>query len=578
MSKDNPTFEDVKRELDRLQKNLGDRVRFRIFAPPGLMDDDEEDEPSPRKRFKFNRTPRQLKQFLDQYVVGQDDAKIALAIAICDHYNRVMATEEDPELLKEDYAKQNVLLMGPTGVGKTYLVKSLARELGVPFVKADATKFSETGYVGGNVEDLIRDLVQQAQGDQHMASYGIVYLDEIDKIATSPNLIGRDVSGRGVQMNLLKLLEDTEVETRSPFDLSSQLRAAIEGGARSKDRINTRHILFILSGAFNGLREIVEKRLNRGRVGFEASEVRRQSFDPFQHVTTQDLVELGFEPEFVGRVPVRVACHHLSVDQLHAILRDSKGSIARQYVAAFKAYGVDLYFTDEAYRAVAALAEQEKTGARGLMTVLERSLRTYKYELAGGQIPALIATEELIRQPRARLKEVLADPKAVALEIARYELPLYLASFEKQYGLQLRFTPEAAELAIERTVAANLRIEKYIRDRFTRFKLGLDLMRTYSKTRVLEVTPPDLDQPDVAVDRWIIAVYRTMSPTELAEATANMEVQRSEQRPLEESQAAAAPRRRRKTSVEAPSEVPPAPKRRRKAPDEPGTPDSSDPL
>ncbi|MFM7199448.1 MAG: AAA family ATPase [Myxococcota bacterium] len=561
MSKDNPTFEDVKRELDRLQKNLGDRVRFRIFAPPGFMDDDD-DEDETQECLKFDRKPRQLKQFLDQYVIGQDDAKIALSIAICDHYNRVMATEEDPELIKEDYAKQNVLLMGPTGVGKTYLVKSLAREIGVPFVKADATKFSETGYVGGNVEDLVRDLVTQAQGNLTLASYGIVYLDEIDKIATSPNLIGRDVSGRGVQMNLLKLLEDTDVEARSPFDLTSQLRAAMEGGSRGKERLNTRHILFILSGAFNGLREIVEKRLNRSRVGFEAAEARRQTFNHFHHVATQDLVEFGFEPEFVGRVPVRVACHHLNVDELYAILKDSKGSIARQYVAAFKAYGVDLYFTDDAYRAVATLAEQEKTGARGLMTVLERSLRIFKYELAGGYIPALVVTGDLIRHPHARLKSVLAHPQDVALEAARWELAAYVAGFEARMGMRLAFTPEAAELAAQRAVAANLRIDKFLRERFAQFPLGLELIRTQTAARVLEVRPEDIDFPDKALERWIIAVYRQMTPADVAEATANLERQRAEQKAAEEARLASSNRRRRSSRLDEPSEEPSPPRRR----------------
>ncbi len=209
----------------------------------------------------FDLIPRQIKEHLDRFVIRQDEAKKALAIAVCDHYHharyRLRLAGTDPEAAKRvEFAKQNVIIVGPTGVGKTYLVKHIADLIGVPFVKADATKFSETGYVGGDVDDLVRELVRRADGDVELAQYGIIYLDEIDKIATASNVSGRDVSGRGVQTTLLKLMEETEVPVRNPQDMQSQMQAMFEmsrTGKSTRETINTRHILFIVSGAFSGL-------------------------------------------------------------------------------------------------------------------------------------------------------------------------------------------------------------------------------------------------------------------------------------------------------------------------------------
>ena len=205
---------------------------------------------------KFDLKPKEIKQYLDRYVIKQDEAKKALAIAVCDHYNHVRECHEDPTAADADYSKQNIVILGPTGVGKTYLIRHIAKLIGVPFVKADATRFSETGYVGANVDDLIRELVTQAEDNLELAQYGIIYLDEADKIATPPNIIGRDVSGRGVQIGLLKLMEETEVDLRAGNDVASQMRAAMEfqkSGKVEKEVINTRHILFIISGAFTGM-------------------------------------------------------------------------------------------------------------------------------------------------------------------------------------------------------------------------------------------------------------------------------------------------------------------------------------
>ena len=219
----------------------------------------------------FNYTPKQLKSYLDRFVIKQDEAKKALAIAVCDHYNHVKECENNTFGLNNltfgcFYSKQNVLILGPTGVGKTYLIKQIAKLIGVPFVKADATRFSETGYVGANVDDLVTDLVQQASGNIELAKYGIIYLDEADKLAAKNSEISKDISGRGVQFGLLKLMEETEVDLRSTHDMRSQLQAFMEfqkTGHLGKKVINTRHILFIISGAFNYLADIIKKRLNK---------------------------------------------------------------------------------------------------------------------------------------------------------------------------------------------------------------------------------------------------------------------------------------------------------------------------
>ena len=247
-------------------------------------------------------------------------------MALCDHYHHVRLALEGKEA--PNYAKQNIILIGPTGVGKTYLIRSVADLIGVPFVKADATKFSETGYVGSDVEDLVRELYRRSDNDVQRAQFGIVYLDEVDKIAMARNEAGsRDVSGRGVQTNLLKLMEETDVSIRSPQDMASQIQAMMEAqrGKKSSSSINTKHILFIVSGAFDGLESIIQRRINEATIGFAAS--RQESLDEdaiLASVQTKDLIEYGFEPEFVGRLPVRVVCHSLGQDDLYHILQGSE--------------------------------------------------------------------------------------------------------------------------------------------------------------------------------------------------------------------------------------------------------------
>lgn len=367
----------------------------------------------------FNFLPKDIKNYLDQYVIKQDDAKKALAIAVCDHYNQIKSSLEsisnnELDYQNDNYCKQNVLILGPTGVGKTYLVRMIAKLIGVPFVKADATRFTEVGYVGANVEDMIRDLVSMSNGDTNLAQYGIIYFDEADKIAGHGGN-HKDISGRGVQYGLLKLMEESEIDLKSPHDMISQMQAFMDmqrTGKVGKKVINTKNILFIISGAFFGLEDIIKKRLNKNAISLrptESEETRKEFEDNiFQHATTKDFVDYGFEPEFIGRLPVRLSCNALSEDDLFHILKESKGSIVNQYINSFKSYGIDISFTDCALQAIAKEAHKETTGARGLMAICERIFRDYKFELPSTKITNLLVTEELVRHPKEHLTRILA--------------------------------------------------------------------------------------------------------------------------------------------------------------------------
>ncbi len=411
-------LEDMLRDLSEyVQKKYGSKpvMSFApVFRPPAPSPPGPK-EPEEEREFKldFNYTPRQVKEYLDRFVIRQEEAKKVLSIAVCDHYNH--ATHDLGKRINYDYAKQNVILIGPTGVGKTYLIKCIARLIGVPFVKADATKYSETGYVGKNVEDLVRELVRKADGDIKLAQYGIIYIDEVDKIASAFNLAGRDVSGAGVQRNLLKLMEETEVALRDPMDISSQIEAVMEfqqGGKLEPKMINTRHILFIVSGAFADLAGIVKKRQTRQAVGF-GGHVQESKPDQryLERATTRDFIEYGLEPEFIGRLPVRVVCEDLDERDLYHILTRSEGSVIRQYEASFDAFGITAAFTREGMREIAKLAAREETGARGLLTVCERILRDFKYELPSVGVKRFSVNRGLVRNPQAALKKLLKNPE-----------------------------------------------------------------------------------------------------------------------------------------------------------------------
>ncbi len=469
-----------------------------------------QDEAKPED-FEFKYKPREVKAHLDRFVIKQDDAKKVLSVALCDHYHHVRLAFEGKE--SPNYAKQNIILIGPTGVGKTFLIRNAADLIGVPFVKADATKFSETGYVGGDVEDMVRDLLRLAGGDVTKAQYGIIYIDEIDKIASAANVNGRDVSGRGVQTNLLKLMEETEVPARSPNDIAGQIQAMMDftqRGRKAPSTINTKHILFIVSGAFDGLDKIIRQRLREATIGFAAKERPLDTAaQVLAHSQTRDFIEFGFEPEFIGRLPVRVVCHSLDVEDLFLILKNSEASIIRQYEQDFAAYGIEVLFSDDGLRRIAELAADERTGARGLMTVCEKIFREIKFELPSSQVKRFVVTRQLVDNPIAELLKMLMDPRQEERIVALQLVDEFARRFCETHGMKIRFTNEAADLLVSQALEQGRSVRDLCAERFKDFHFGLKLIAQNSgKQEEFVIDKDAADAPDKALSQWVVASYR----------------------------------------------------------------------
>lgn len=495
-------------EMGDLQKDLkeffshkyGAQVQFAQPEKEGAASDSPTEEIQ-LPDIKFEMKPEELEAYLNNYVIRQNEAKEILATKICTHFNRIRLQEDDEPV---GNIKNNIILIGPTGVGKTYLIKLIASHLGVPFVKGDATRFSETGYVGGDVDELVRSLVHEADGNIKLAEYGIVYIDEIDKIASSGNVMGPDVSRTGVQRTLLKLMEDTDVDLQAPHDLTSQMENALQfqkTGKVEKKRINTRNILFIVSGAFANLEEIIKKRMSVQTMGFEqGTDVDTPEMGEWlPHVTAEDLIEYGFESEFIGRLPVNAVLHKLGIDDLFQILVNPNSPVVIAKKLDFKAYDIDVDFDEASLRLIAEKAHESGTGARGLVGVMEKILIKFEKKLPSSTVKRFSVTTTLVKYPERELERILAEAPVQSFEHLFFE----------EHGITLTLDPTAAACLADVAEKHGKTTEEMGMELFKDYAHGLKLIQA----RELKITEEAIRNPEEYLDGLIKKFYETQART-----------------------------------------------------------------